>query len=153
SAFAQVAQRLPSARLVLAGDAAGTSIPALIEKLHLERTVSLAGPVVHADLPSLYQTANVYVHTSSYEGFGLVLVEAAAAGLPLVSTATDGARDIIRDGETGLLVSLNQESTQKLADSLVMVLSDPARAKAMGERARADVLARYDPARVTAEWT
>jgi len=152
SAFARVAERLPNACLVLAGDTARTSIPTLIEKYHLEHTVKLAGPVIHSDLPSLYQAANVYVHSSNYEGFGLVLVEAAAAGLPLISTAANGPQDIIQDRETGLLVPLNEASSENLADALVSLLSDPTRAKAMGERARADVMTRYDPARLTAKW-
>ncbi len=152
SAFAQVVARLPNARLVLAGDTTGSSIPALIEQLHLQHAVRLAGRVAHTDLPSLYQAANVYVHSSHYEGFGLVLVEAAAAGLPLISTATDGPRDIIREGETGLLVPLDEHSAEHMADALTALLGDPARAKAMGKRAQADVLIRYDPAHLAAEW-
>ncbi|MHB8628605.1 MAG: glycosyltransferase family 4 protein [Aggregatilineales bacterium] len=152
AAFAQVVERLPNAQLVLAGDTTGTLIPGLIGQLHLEKAVKLAGRVIHADLPSLYQAANVYVHSSSYEGFGVVMIEASAAGLPVISTTTDGARDIIREGETGLLVPLNDNSPELLANALRALLSDPARAKAMGERARADVLSRYDPARMMAEW-
>ena len=60
--------------------------------------MALPGQVGHADLPALYQIATVYAHSSNYEGFGVVLAEAAAAGLPVVSTDTDGAREIVEDG-------------------------------------------------------
>ncbi len=152
AAFAKVVECLPDARLVLAGDVTGTTTSALIEHHHLQNAIKLAGRVVHTDLPSLYQAANVHVLSSSYEGLPRVLVEAAAAGLPMISTATDGALDIIRDGETGLLVPLNENSAGLLANALTALLSDPVRAKAMGQRAQADMLTRYDPARMTAEW-
>lgn len=148
-AYARIYAQLPTARLILAGDLTGATLPAQIDQLGLRDAVKTAGRVVHADLPSLYQSADVYAHTSRYEGLGLVLIEAAAAGLPLVSVATDGPRDIIRDGETGLLVPADADA---LAEALLALLRDPIRARAMGDRARADVMQRFDPARLIDQW-
>ncbi len=148
-AFARVHAQYPAAKLVLAGDITNAAITAQITRLSLGGVVRLTGRVPHADLPSLYQAADVYVHSSRYEGFGLVLVEAAAAGLPLISTITDGARDIIRQDETGLLVPADADA---LAQAIGQLLGDPARAKAMGQNARADVTERFDPERLIGEW-
>ena len=148
-AFAIVNARLPSARLILAGDTVGSAVPALIERLRLGDAVRLAGTVSHELLPALYQAATVYAHSSRYEGFGVVLVEAAAAGLPLISTMTDGARDIIRPDETGLIVP---DHADALADALLTLLTDPERAQAMGHVAQADVLRRFDPETLAARW-
>lgn len=148
-AFARVCAQLPDARLVLAGDIRDDATPAQIKRLGLTSVVKLAGRVAHADLPALYQAADVYVHSSRYEGFGVVLVEAAAAGLPLISTDTDGAREIIRAGETGLIVP---HKVDALADALISLLGDSDRAQAMGERARADVLVRFDGETIIDQW-
>ena len=153
AAFERVAAQLPTARLVLAGDFDKTPYPAQIAQSGLQNVIKLAGRVVHADLPSLYQAANVYVHSSHYEGLGLVLIEAAAAGLPIVAVASDGPHDIVRHGESGLLVADNAVNlADDLAAALLELLRDPERAKQMGAHARADVMQRYDPARITGEW-
>ncbi len=148
-AFARVHAQLPTARLVLAGDIRDAATPAQIERLGLSSVVRLAGRVAHTDLPSLYQSADIYVHSSRYEGFGVVLIEAAAAGLPLISTDTDGAREIIRDGETGLIVPQNVEA---LAKAMLRLLGDPIQARGMGERARADMIARFDGETIIDQW-
>jgi glycosyltransferase involved in cell wall biosynthesis len=103
--------------------------------------VIFPGRVAHNNLPAYYQLADVYAHSSRYEGFGKVMVEALAAGTPVVATRTDGSCAIIRDGETGLLVD---HTLDVLADSILSLLNDPARAKAMGESGQRDVIARFD---------
>ena len=70
-----------------------------------------------------------------------MLVEALAAGTPVAATRSDGAEAIVRHGETGLLADHTPES---LGDAILVLLRDPARARAMGAAGRADVLARFD---------
>jgi glycosyltransferase involved in cell wall biosynthesis len=149
-AFARVHARLPAARLILVGNLA---IPAITDRtaaLHLAPAVRLTGPVAHADLPSVYQAADVYMHSSYYEGLGLVMIEAAASGLPVVSTASDGARDIVIDGETGTLVPIGDP--EALANAVLDLLTQPVRARAMGERGRQHVARRFDQQTVTDRW-
>jgi glycosyltransferase involved in cell wall biosynthesis len=150
NAFARVHRRIPEARLVLAGDLEETTIRDQIAALGLSPAVKLPGAVPHDELPPLYQIATVYVHSSCYEGLGLVMIEAAAAGLPVVSTATDGARDIVLDGVTGTLVPIGDAAA--LADALLDFLSNPDRARMMGERGRQHVGERFDQERTTAAW-
>ena len=66
-----------------------------------------------------------------FEGFGLVLLEAAAAGTAVVGTDNCGVADALIDGETGLIVS-QDEVARELPQALLQLLSDPARAAAMG---------------------
>jgi len=150
SAFTEVVKALPEARLILAGDMRNSPYPALIDKLDLTAQVFLTGALGHDDLAALCQTANVFVLSSDYEGLGRVLLEAAAAGLPSVSTDTNGAKDAIRDGDTGLIVP--RRDARALVAGMLALLCDPERARAMGQRAKVDVLARYDRERLTADW-
>ncbi|MEP7287236.1 MAG: glycosyltransferase family 4 protein [Chloroflexota bacterium] len=148
-AFAQLHAELPEVHLVLAGAVSETHILTQVESLGLTEVVRLPGAVAHADLPVLYQIATVYAHSSNYEGFGLVLTEAAASGLPVISTATDGAREIVHDGETGLLTPIGDSVA--LAQALAKMLRDPQRG-AMSEKARQHVQREFDEARLMAQW-
>jgi len=144
-AFALIAAKHPDAYLVLAGDpdtAEGLAAHRLAGELCIADRVRFAGRVDHAGLPAYYALADVYALSSIYEGFGKVLVEAAASGLPVVSTATAGGREVVRDGETGLLARM--EDPADIADKLDRLLSDPALARQMGERAREHAAAHYD---------
>ena len=149
-AFARVRARLPAAHLMLVGNLDTTAIRDQITALHLAPAVRLTGPVAHADLPFLYQAADVYMHSSYYEGLGLVMIEAAASGLPVVSTASDGARDIVIDGETGTLVPVG--NADALAGAVVDLLTQPDRARQMGERGRLHVANRFDQQAAVAAW-
>jgi glycosyltransferase involved in cell wall biosynthesis len=141
---------VPAARLALAGNLDTPAIRNQIAALDLSPAVHRTGPVAHADLPSLYQIANVYMHSSYYEGLGLVMIEAAASGLPVVSTASDGARDIVIDGETGTLVPVGDPVA--LAEAVGDLLTHPARARLMGERGREHVVRHFDQRKAVAAW-
>ncbi|HVO42003.1 MAG TPA: glycosyltransferase [Aggregatilineales bacterium] len=153
-AFARVHAALPHARLILAAsveqDAARDHLLAHIRSLGLEGVVEPRWSVAHVDLPALHHQATVYAHASNYEGFGLVLAEAAASRLPAVTTDTDGARDIVIDGETGLIVPVGDEAA--LAGALIALLSDPSRARDMGRRARERVCDQFDEDRLLRAW-
>ena len=143
SVFERVRAEHPGARLVLVGD------PSLVpdEERHtpLPQGAVWAGQVAFDDLPGFYALADVFVLTSSYEGFGRVLVEAGAAARPAVATATAGARDIIRHGETGFLAPV--DDSRSLARHVRALLAAPAQAQALGRAARQHVRAAFDPER------
>ena len=118
--------------------------------------VRLLGRVSHDDLPALYGCADVYAMLCrnrwaglEQEGFGIVFLEAAAAGVPQVAGDSGGAAEAVVDGETGLVVREPRDA-QAVADALAELLGDPARRARMGvagrDRAMAgfayDVLAR-----------
>jgi glycosyltransferase involved in cell wall biosynthesis len=103
--------------------------------------VIFAGRVNHGDLPLYYQMADVYLHSSRYEGVPKVLIEALAAGTPVVSTDHLGADVVVRDGETGLLT---EHTPDALAAAAISLIDDPARARAMGAAGQRDVIERFD---------
>jgi len=137
-AFRRVRRTHPAARLVMVGDFSRR--PEFVQEARVEGVI-FPGRVAHGDLPAYYQMASVYAHSSRYEGFGKVLVEALAAGTPVVSTDGDGPRDIVREGETGLLTP---HTPGALAAAIAALLDDPERARAMGAAGQADVLARFE---------
>jgi glycosyltransferase involved in cell wall biosynthesis len=103
-AFAAVRREFPSAELVLVGD--GRERP-LVEQtvtdLALEGSVQLTG--WQPDPQRWLRTFDIFIHPSRQEPFGLAVLEAAAAGLPIVGYAEGGVNEIVVNGETGLLVT------------------------------------------------
>lgn len=109
----------------------------------LEATIRLHG---HRERPwETWDGAHAFVLPSREEAFGLSLLEAMASGLPVVATRTAGPSDTVDDGRTGLLVPPGDPAA--LAEGLDRILTDPARAAALGDAARAAVLGRYGPER------
>lgn len=117
-----------------------------IRALGLDGHVFLAGPQPYEMVPHYYGAADCFLLCSTREGTSMVLLEAAYFGLPVVSTETTGARDAVRDGETGYLVPRRDART--LAARLLQVLEDPSLARAMGLRGRAFVQKAFDPERL-----
>jgi len=138
AAYRQVRAARPAARLVLVGDFRAR--PDFVRQADAEGVI-FAGRVDHADLPAYYQLASVYVHSSRYEGVARVLIEALAAGTPVVSTDHLGAGEVVRHGESGLLTD---HTPKALAGAIIALLDDPARARAMGAAGQRDALARFD---------
>ena len=92
--------------------------------------------------------ADVVLVPSRVESFGLVAVEALLLGRPVVAARTGGLREVIRDGETGLLV--DADSPRELADAVIRLLADPELATALGTAGRADAQARFSMTTFTA---
>ncbi len=107
-------------------------------QLGISANVQWLGPLYGKDLVDAYHASDVFLSTSDYEGFGLTLVEAMAAGKPVVSTAVGGTVDIVVDGETGRLCPAGD--AESLAAAVLELLDDPIKAKTWGkagqERAR-----------------
>ncbi len=102
------------------------------------------------DIESKYLESALYVLSSRSEGFGMVLIEAMACGLPCVSFDCEtGPADIIRDGEDGFLVE--KENPRALAEKLILLMGDDARRRKMGAKARENV-ERYKPDHILDQW-
>jgi glycosyltransferase involved in cell wall biosynthesis len=134
--FLDVARVVASARpdtcFVLAGggDVEGARLEA--EARDLGHHVQVVG--YEPDLVACYRAGDVFLSTSSYEGFGIALVEAMAAGLPVVSTRVGGADDVVVDGETGRLVEL--EDTKGLVAAVIALVDDADLRRAWGDAGR-----------------
>jgi len=97
------------------------SLEKLIDELNLNHRVSLIGWV--AEVAKLLPTFDLFVSPSRSEPFGLSIVEAMAAGVPVVATMSEGAREIIDANQTGRLVPIGE--VEVLARAVVELLSDP----------------------------
>lgn len=134
-AFARLREELPEATLVLAGD--GEQRPALearVRELGLEEAVVFAGAQPRSAMAGHYAAADVFCLPSIYEGFPLAILEAMAAGLPVVATAVAGVPEAVADGVTGRVVP--PEDAAALARALSDLAGDPAAARRMGETGR-----------------
>ncbi len=118
-----------------------SKLEALIAELDLDDMVSLVGWT--ADVSGFLATGDLFAFPSHQEGFPLTLLEAMAVGLPVVATEIDGPLEILKDGRTGRLTP--DDDPDRLAEALAEVIADPAAARAMGQAARALMMADYGP--------
>jgi len=130
----------PTARLVVVGGPSGThgegevaNLRSLVVALGLEGRVQFVAPQVHEALATYYRAADVVLVPSRTESFGLVALEAAACGTPVVAADVGGLRSIVDDGETGYLVPTRDPF--EYAARVDAIVGDPARAAAMGMQA------------------
>ncbi|HUU31333.1 MAG TPA: glycosyltransferase family 4 protein [Phycisphaerae bacterium] len=151
-AFAEVARRCPQARLVLAGE--GVLRPALesqVRRLGVADRVRFLGLAPREEVPGILWAADAVVHTGLREGLARVLPQAGVCRRPVVTYDMGGAREIVRDGENGFLLSppprrgmLKARAWQPLAEAMARLASDPPAARRMGERWPEDGLRRFD---------
>jgi phosphatidyl-myo-inositol alpha-mannosyltransferase len=137
-AFRLLAPDQPDLHLTVVGDGpdrrALWSLPPEIQE-----RVLMIGTVSHAQLPAYHAASDVFVAPSTgRESFGIVLVEAMAAGLPIVASDIPGYREVVRKGVDGLLVPPNDPPA--VAEAIRTVISDPA----LAERLRAAAQARAE---------
>jgi glycosyltransferase involved in cell wall biosynthesis len=124
-------------RLVVAGDGpARPEVEAALETAAPGRTVFL-GAVVTKELAEVYAAGDLYAWPAVNEAYGMAMLEAQAAGVPVVSVATRGVPDVVIDGRTGVLAA----SENQLADALRDLLTDSARRAPLGRDAAAFIAA------------
>jgi len=136
-AFVQVAQAIPDARLIVVGAYSKEDKEPFVwyaYEHHLSG-VKFVGRVSPEELPRYYKTCDLFCAPSTgFESFGIVLLEAMAAGRPIVAANIAGYRSVLQDGREGLLVE--PENERALAEAIIRVLRDPALRAAMGEQGR-----------------
>jgi len=113
-----------------------------VNELHLDDQVSFRQSPTIDELIAIYQSATVFALTSDEEGFGMVIVEAMACGIPVVSTRSGGPDCTIGDGQDGYLIEVG--NVGELTDRLTRLLSNEPLNRSMGEAARKTVLERFD---------
>ena len=130
----------PTAELVIVGGASGVDgageealARRLAADLAIDERVRFVAPQPHHILSSWYRAADLVIVPSRSESFGLVALEAAACGIPVVASAVGGLLNIVHDGVTGHLV--DGRDPQRYARAMTQVLDDPRGAGAMGAAA------------------
>jgi glycosyltransferase involved in cell wall biosynthesis len=130
----EAAAGLPAARFVVAGDGPErAALEAHARRLGLDGRLRFLG--YRSDIPALLAACELVVLPSLFEGHPLALLEAMAAGRPVVATAVGGVPEIVDHGVTGLLVP--PADSAALGAAIGALLADPARARAMGAAGRA----------------
>jgi glycosyltransferase involved in cell wall biosynthesis len=149
-AFARVHEKEPNAVLVLVGRGSLRSeTEALVHDLGLAGRVRFLG--VRGDVPEVMSAADGYVMSSAWEGMPIVLLEAAAAGLPIVATAVGGNREVVCSEESGFLVPPRDPESLATAMLRLMELPESER-RSMGLRGREHVRSHYGLGRVVEAW-
>jgi glycosyltransferase involved in cell wall biosynthesis len=149
-AFAKVREQEPRAVLLLVGRGSlQGETESLARELGLGSGVRFLG--VRSDVPEVMSAADGYVMSSAWEGMPMVLLEAAAAGLPIVATKVGGNHEVVRHEESGFLVPPCDHEALGLAMLRLSRLAEPAR-RAMGDRGRERIRAHYDLGRVAERW-
>jgi len=153
-AFASLGRRYDGVRLVIIGDGPlRARLEALAASLGARERVEFLGALPHADVLAWIRKAAMLVlpgirtSTGREEGLGMVLLEAAATGLPIIGSRVGGIPECIHDGRTGFLVPERDEHA--LAEKITELLDDPLKRRQMGLAGRALVERQFDLHRQT----
>lgn len=142
-AFKQVREAAHDVDLILVGSGPGTAdLMRLAAQLDVSEHVIFAGAVGQDEIELYYATASVFCSSSFSEGIPVVLMEALAYGRPVVATAIAGVRELIHDGETGLLVSPGR--VDELAGAIGRLLDDEELSRRLADRGREYVAQEFD---------
>ena len=150
AAFARLATVRPASRLLLVGKGSLRSeVEGMVRAAGVEEGVRFLG--VRRDIAALMSAADGYLLSSAWEGMPVVLLEAAAAELPIVATRVGGVAEVVEDGTTGLLVQSGDPAALAEAMEKMESLTREARL-AMGTRGRILVEQRYGTGAVMETW-
>ena len=147
SALAKWRPQDPPVRYLIAGDGEERgSLERQADQLGVRDRVAFLGVIAETELPGLYAAADIFampnrVDGVDFEGFGIVFLEAAAAGLPCIAGRSGGAAEAVQDGETGILVS-GVDSVELALSLRRLAESSEQRAK-MGARGRERVVREF----------
>jgi glycosyltransferase involved in cell wall biosynthesis len=148
SAFAMFGRTHPNARLLVVGDGElRRTLERQAQDLGVQPLTRFLG--WRHDLPRVYGAMDVVALTSRNEGTPVALIEALAAGVPVIATDVGGVADVVRPNETGLLIPTDDASS--LACALRRLADDAAERRTMGQRGRRDVANRFGAERLVAD--
>jgi len=148
-ALPEIIKKIPNTVYLLAGDGPDKSrLTNLVKKYNLQDRVIFTGRVKESELGQFYAAADLFtmpnreLKNGDIEGFGIVYLEAAACAKPVIGGNSGGARDAVKDNETGLLV--NPIKTREVAQAIVRILSDNKLGNRLGQAGRRRVEQEYN---------
>jgi glycosyltransferase involved in cell wall biosynthesis len=150
AAFARISAGRPACTLLIVGiGPLQSETEALARSLGLGDRVRFLG--MRRDVPELMSAADGYVLSSAREGMPVVLLEAGAAGMPIVATAVGGNREVVLDGKTGFVVPPRDPNA--LAEAMLKLAALPiAERRALGQRGREHIQTHYALPRIVDLW-
>jgi len=132
--FAPVSKRHRKLSLVVAGFGGSSVTQSLVRRAHLNGQVDVRGAISESEKRELLRRCLAVVMPSRYEGWGIVAIEAAACGKPVIGQRVTGLVDSVRDGETGILVPY--EDVDALAAAINRIVEDDELRHRMGAAGR-----------------
>lgn len=142
-----VLEKFPKARVVFAGTGEMMEdMKAKASELGISDRVTMVGAVDHSEMIEYYALSNVALVPSIYsagveEATSISALEAMGSGVPLIACAVGGLKEIIVDGEDGLLVE--EQNVEQLSEAMIRLLSDPEEGQKLADTARAKIVADY----------
>jgi len=136
-----VTQKFKHIKLLIVGKGEDAEkIKKLIHELNLENNVILTGFISDNKLKKLYATADLFLLTSKYEGFGIANCEALASGTPIITYDTTAALDYIEQGKTGFVT---KHSVKEFSEKILYLLNNPKKLKEFSLNARKTIEKNY----------
>lgn len=130
-------------RLVIVGDGPQRAeLEALAQQIGVADRVRFVGPVPHSEVPGWLNQFDLFVAPSRFESFGAAVVEASACGLAVVASDAGGLPEVVRHGETGLIVPRDDVAALRLA--MLQLLRSPSMRDRMGQSGRDLVLRQFE---------
>jgi len=140
-AIPKVTEIFPDARFLIVGDGPlRTELEDLVSRLNIYENCIFTG--FRRDIPDILSAIDMLVMSSLYEGMPMVILEAMAASRPIIATNVGGIPELVKDGETGILVL--PKDVDALAESIIHLLKSKEKAKQMGLAGRKRVEEHFD---------
>lgn len=136
SAFSQIADKYPWAKMVIAGGE-GNAMRELQKQacdLKLEERIVFTGHYTKREAPEIYRKADVFLMPSLNEGMSNNLLEAMAAGLPVLMTPTGGAKKLVRENKNGFIIAM--KDVESIVEKLSFLIENPADCLRLGDESR-----------------
>lgn len=134
-AMPEIIKDYPETYLKLMGDGnEKESLEILVRELGLEKNIQFLGRIPREETSPYYQEASIFVMTSFNEGMSNAMLEALASGLPVISTETGGARELVKEDLNGFFIRM--KNSEDLAEKIKRLLANPGLREKMGEESR-----------------
>lgn len=147
--FALAVKEYPKMKLWLIGvGSLRSAMERLVTEKDLDEKVLFIGEV--PDVRNFLAACDIFVLSSDWEGFGIVIAEAMAVGKSVVATAVDGVPELVEDGVTGILVP--PRDPQALAQGILRLAEDPDLRQRMGDAAQKRAIERFDISKTAKEY-
>jgi glycosyltransferase involved in cell wall biosynthesis len=132
-------KKYPQVHLKIMGEGdAKKSLQELVMNLNVENNVEFLGRIPRGKTFPYYQEADVFILTSFNEGMSNAMLEALASGLPIISTDTGGAEELVENGENGYMIKM--KNSTDVAEKIEKLINNSELAKRMGEKSREKAL-------------